>query len=523
MARPRKQYRICKHRYISKKTGKAKESLKWNVYFRDYLQIERKLTGSSDKSTTEYIAKNVVAIVNCKATNQPLPADLRTFMESQPRKLREQLTGWGILNANTNAGFEPLATYTKIKVKHSKLMKYDVTGGHIYHWMKSMEANERTTSYISESVAKVIRIVRGCKFITPSDINGETFKNWMANKRNRGKGINAINGHLTSFKSFTRWMLRTDRISQNPIQYLRPLRKLDRERPRRALTIDEIIDLITATIKAEKHHGLTGYERSLIYHLALSTGLRYNEIYTLMRGDVVTAGNKPCLTIQAGNAKNRKCDTLPLKPELAKDLTAYFSNNLALPHTKAFSGMWKDAGAKMLRPDLELAGIKYQTDDGVADFHSLRHTFGTLLAKSNVMPQVAQKLMRHSDINLTMGIYTHLLHSDKANALAKLPKIESKKQVKTGTADVSENLTANLTGNPIKIAQNTAKYSKVKVCKAEDVETVTPCNANSLQKVTAIRPAGLEPATYGLEIRCSIQLSYGRNKSKLAIQTANLH
>lgn len=30
-----------------------------------------------------------------------------------------------------------------------------------------------------------------------------------------------------------------------------------------------------------------------------------------------------------------------------------------------------------------------------------------------------------------------------------------------------------------------------------------------------IRPAGLEPATYGLEIRCSIQLSYERGKANV--------
>ena len=29
-------------------------------------------------------------------------------------------------------------------------------------------------------------------------------------------------------------------------------------------------------------------------------------------------------------------------------------------------------------------------------------------------------------------------------------------------------------------------------------------------KKKSVRPAGFEPATYGLEVRCSIQLSYGR-------------
>ena len=103
----------------------------------------------------------------------------------------------------------------------------------------------------------------------------------------------------------------------------------------------------------------------------------YNEIYTLKRKDV-TFGNEPKVAVQAGNAKNRKTDSIPLRPELAEDLKQYFTDYPAMPHTRVFSKMWKDAEAKMLRQDLELAGIDYETDEGVVDFHSLRHTFGTL-------------------------------------------------------------------------------------------------------------------------------------------------
>lgn len=57
----------------------------------------------------------------------------------------------------------------------------------------------------------------------------------------------------------------------------------------------------------------------------------------------------------------------------------------------------------MLKPDLEAAKIEYENDVGIADLHALRHTFGTLLAQSGVLPQEAQRLMRHSDVNQREG------------------------------------------------------------------------------------------------------------------------
>ena len=153
---------------------------------------------------------------------------------------------------------------------------------------------------------------------------------------------------------------------------------------------------------------------------------------------------------------------------------------------------------------------------GVVDFHSLRHTFGTQLAKSGVMPQEAQKLMRHSDINLTMGIYTHIGFQEKADAVNKLPPIQilRQKQLKTGTADVPENFSTNFSENPIKIQQNPAKSSNDGFGRNSSDKAITPCKTSELQEVVAMRPRGFEPLTYGLEIRCSIQLSYERSRFK---------
>src|SRR5256885_1599165 len=41
-------------------------------------------------------------------------------------------------------------------------------------------------------------------------------------------------------------------------------------------------------------------------------------------------------------------------------------------------------------------------------FHSLRHTTATLLARAKVHSSVAQKILRHANIETTLAIYTHV-------------------------------------------------------------------------------------------------------------------
>ena len=50
-----------------------------------------------------------------------------------------------------------------------------------------------------------------------------------------------------------------------------------------------------------------------------------------------------------------------------------------------------------------------------------QHTIITNLERAGVSPRTAQTLARHSDIRLTMGIYTHIELGDQAAAIEALP------------------------------------------------------------------------------------------------------
>jgi len=71
----------------------------------------------------------------------------------------------------------------------------------------------------------------------------------------------------------------------------------------------------------------------------------------------------------------------------------------------------------------------YKNGEGkFADFHGLRHTFITNLGKAKVSPKVAQTLARHSDISLTMNVYTHIEEDEQIDAINSLPSIPNTKK-----------------------------------------------------------------------------------------------
>jgi integrase len=161
---------------------------------------------------------------------------------------------------------------------------------------------------------------------------------------------------------------------------------------------------------------MTGYERYLVYRLACETGLRSKELKKLN----VSSFDFESLTVTVIDAysKNRMQSSLPLRKNTAMELQTHFANKT--PSVKAFKMPYKTAN--MLKADLADAGIPYVDNAGLfADFHSLRHSTGSLLAAAGVHPKVIQTIMRHSDINLTMSRYTHVFRGQESEAVAKLP------------------------------------------------------------------------------------------------------
>jgi integrase len=201
---------------------------------------------------------------------------------------------------------------------------------------------------------------------------------------------------------------------------------------------------------------LLGRERALIYKALVLSGLRKGELASLTIAQVLVDSDPAYFELKATDEKNREGNIIPIRADLAADLRHWLANKLEqfqvdtrakgdliplrLPaNTPLFN---VPAGLlRILNRDAAVAGIPKRDERGRAVcLHGLRHTFGSLLSCGGVAPRVAQELMRHGSLELTMGCYTDPRLLDTAGALDALPSLPlegSEWQVAraTGTTD----------------------------------------------------------------------------------------
>jgi integrase len=240
----------------------------------------------------------------------------------------------------------------------------------------------------------------------------------------RAPGVQTANYYLREVKSLCRWLVKDRRMPDNPLDHLQGGNpRLDRRHDRQTLSeaqLRRILDVSRAS--AISFRGLGGRDRHFLYLTAMYTGFRAGELAELLPESFALDG-EATVSLPARISKNRRTSTQPIPPEIAAALRGYLAGRPA--GEPVWPGSWWDQAARMLRIDLEDAGIPYVIPgpDGplFADFHSLRHSFIALLDRSGATLKEAMQLARHSDPKLTIARYGRAQLHDLAQAVGRMP------------------------------------------------------------------------------------------------------
>lgn len=291
--------------------------------------------------------------------------------------------------------------------------------GSLAEWEKCL-ANKGTARYVRMTAHRARWLVGQCGFRQLADLAPLPVEAALARLRNeQGRSVQTSNFYLAALAGFCRWLVRNGRLPTNPLATLcRGNVRTDRRHDRRALSEEEFRRLLASTSNSRRVLcGLAGPARALLYATAASSGLRASELASLTPASF-SLSESPTVRCRAAYTKNGQNALLPLPPSLVAPLRAFLADKR---NDKPVWGKeWPKHAARTIRKDEADAGVAYETADGFADFHSLRHLFITSLFRVGVHPRTAQVLARHSTIVLTMAIYTK--PGDKAvEAVGRLP------------------------------------------------------------------------------------------------------
>jgi site-specific recombinase XerD len=324
---------------------------------------------------------------------------------------------------------------------------------HLEAFEAHLEGKGNTRDHIDKTLSRCRRIADEISAKKFADITAEAVDTCLATWRREGMSVGTSNGYFRAIRTFCRWMRRSRRAGQDPLVGMSCIKVTDanRTRKRRPLTDGEAKALIeTARTSPESFMALSGPDRAMLYLVAVNTGLRASELASLTPESFEFGDDRSLVRCQAGYTKNGQEAELPLRRDVAATVRAWLAEKpVGQPVGQpVWPGKWaaQRHGAEMIRIDLTAADIEAEDDRGrVVDFHALRHTFISNLARAGVHPRNAQALARHSTIDLTMNVYTHVAMDDLATDVENLPPVLAGAK-KRAESDVPSDL-AGILGN----------------------------------------------------------------------------
>lgn len=319
---------------------------------------------------------------------------------------------------------------------------------HLDDYVRSLKAKGDGERHCRNVRRLVETVLNECSIRTLSDVKRDKVERWLTQGANLKRSARTRNTYLNACKWFLNWAVEAERILVNPLAKIgRADERADRRRQPRALTEDEVMRLLDAARRRPLEEALKfnrgwrkgrngaqvrpetraklerlGWERALGYRVMVLTGLRLGELASLRVCDLDLDATRPSLRLDARHEKNREGSIIMLRADLAAELRDWTAATPGPPDRVLFR--LSPNQVKVFNRDLGFAGIAKRDDRSrTACIHSLRHTFATLLTLRGVAPRVAQAAMRHSHIDLTMGVYTDPRLLDVAAAMDALPAL----------------------------------------------------------------------------------------------------
>lgn len=286
--------------------------------------------------------------------------------------------------------------------------------------------------YVDETIRRINRIAKAIRATVIVDVDAPRVSSTLASWRDASKkpiSVTTSNHYARAFKGLSRWLFQEHKTERDVLSNLRLLNaKSGIRRERRALVTKEIQTILELTERSgERLYGLASHDRAMLYRVAIFTGLRASELASLRPSSFDLVGKT--VTVEAGYSKRRRRDVLPLHDNLVSFLKPWLEtrdegDKLLWRGRWAGDGNGNTNASLMIAKDYKRAGIPLTDERGRhVDFHALRHTFITSLARANVHPNKAKELARHSTITLTMDVYSHVTTNELRESVNAIPAI----------------------------------------------------------------------------------------------------